>query len=228
MASILFVLPVQIILQVISFIDDRKDLLSLALTCRVLSQVLIPDYIDHVEIQTPPHMVEVWDSLLERPVLGNCVKTLGLIHSINEPLVIPPKLRTKEFLWKANSGDYWHDSRALSALYKLLSRLENLTCLRAIFQSVLPTDILYDLSKAVMASGCSLEKLEIELRGATYWEDGVHVDNLGRGLSVSFPTQYLKSIKNTFRTVYLTKSFFFIWVVAFHRILYRRPNPDHH
>lgn len=191
MDSILSVLSPEVMLQVVSFIDDRRDLLSLALTCRVLSQILLPDYIDHMEIQTPPHMTEVWDSLLERPVLANCVKTLGLIHSINEFIVIPPRFRTKEFLRKAHSWNSWDDSRIPLTLYQLFSRLENLTCLRVIFQLALPKDMLYDLSEAVTASGCRLEKLEIELRCAPYWED-IGVNNPERGLP--FIPQNLSSL----------------------------------
>ncbi|GJJ08865.1 hypothetical protein Clacol_003085 [Clathrus columnatus] len=184
--SLLSVLPVELVFKVISFIDERKDLLALALTCRTLEKTLIPDHINHLEIHCPPHMLDIWDHLLKRPVLWQCVKTLGLTHSANDTLLVPPKFRTLKYKWQAFRGNHWNDEESLTSLYELLPNLENLTCFRVVIRHATPQSILNRLSETLKASGCNLERLEIDVSVTRSGHNPP--ENLGRNISFSLPS----------------------------------------
>ncbi|KAF9488956.1 hypothetical protein BDN71DRAFT_1351091, partial [Pleurotus eryngii] len=58
-------LPPEIIDQIVFLVEKPRDLLALALTCRAVSEVIIPYHIDYRYILTPLRS-NLWDHLITR------------------------------------------------------------------------------------------------------------------------------------------------------------------
>jgi hypothetical protein len=59
-------------------IDARQDLLSLALTCSHLHDIIIPNHLDYRSLRVSTHHTDIWDHLLAQPNLAANVRTLTL------------------------------------------------------------------------------------------------------------------------------------------------------
>ncbi|GJJ12877.1 hypothetical protein Clacol_007123 [Clathrus columnatus] len=57
--------PVEILILAIGAINDRNDLLSFALTCRFISQLIIPDKLKYFRISSPMKNIDLWNHLLQ-------------------------------------------------------------------------------------------------------------------------------------------------------------------
>ncbi|KIJ45021.1 hypothetical protein M422DRAFT_167543, partial [Sphaerobolus stellatus SS14] len=64
----LAILPLEIITSVISHIFEPGDLLSLALTCKLFCELIIPDILEYRIIRCDPRRIELWQELQRRPI----------------------------------------------------------------------------------------------------------------------------------------------------------------
>ncbi|KDQ55250.1 hypothetical protein JAAARDRAFT_101724, partial [Jaapia argillacea MUCL 33604] len=67
-------LPRELFDAVVDGIDDRVDVLSLALTCRHAHSSLVPDVVDFREISAPVGYHVLWDHLASHPELARHVR----------------------------------------------------------------------------------------------------------------------------------------------------------
>ncbi|KIJ35108.1 hypothetical protein M422DRAFT_181190 [Sphaerobolus stellatus SS14] len=81
-------LPLELIHKIIENIAKPSDLFPLALTCKSLSNLIIPDYIDYRLIQCSPADTPVWQHLIEHPHLSRNVKTIRIIPGVQKQIDI--------------------------------------------------------------------------------------------------------------------------------------------
>ncbi|KDQ56193.1 hypothetical protein JAAARDRAFT_208367 [Jaapia argillacea MUCL 33604] len=72
-------LPFELIDLVADLIDDRSDLLSMALTCQSLNKHLIPSVLDYREIRAPFEGPYLWNHLAKNTHLARRVRTLRVV-----------------------------------------------------------------------------------------------------------------------------------------------------
>ncbi|KDQ61353.1 hypothetical protein JAAARDRAFT_506891 [Jaapia argillacea MUCL 33604] len=75
-------LPPEIILPIISSVDARDDVLSLALTCQLMKRFLIPNVLHYREISAPLHATGLWKHLETHPFLARNVRFLRIAHDL--------------------------------------------------------------------------------------------------------------------------------------------------
>lgn len=82
------------ILDMIAFhIDSRKDLLSLALTCQRLRDIVLPRHLEYRFIQCRPSSEKVWRHLIAHPLLARNVRRLHIIDERSkEQELIPARV----------------------------------------------------------------------------------------------------------------------------------------
>ncbi|KIJ35103.1 hypothetical protein M422DRAFT_106464, partial [Sphaerobolus stellatus SS14] len=66
--------PFELLEGVADNVDEPKDLFSLALTCKSLSELVIPNHLDYQIIQCSPADTRVWEHLIENRRLASRVK----------------------------------------------------------------------------------------------------------------------------------------------------------
>ncbi|GJJ08874.1 hypothetical protein Clacol_003094 [Clathrus columnatus] len=154
MASIF---PIELFLNVASLIERRNDLLALAFTCHALYDILVPDYVDFVELQSPIFNNALWTRFPERPILYDRVRSLELTdtttngihryHLLQEVLLPNPI--------------------AEPLVYTVLPHLKNLRCFKGFFTSSSKIS-LSRLAQYLKQSGCILEELDLDLQKCIY------------------------------------------------------------
>ncbi|KIJ48091.1 hypothetical protein M422DRAFT_103629, partial [Sphaerobolus stellatus SS14] len=72
-------LPVELCDVIIFLITSTKDLLNLALTCRQLCQLILPDHIDYRRVVCSTSDEFVWEHLLNRPDLAKRVYSVKIL-----------------------------------------------------------------------------------------------------------------------------------------------------
>ncbi|KDQ58293.1 hypothetical protein JAAARDRAFT_58011 [Jaapia argillacea MUCL 33604] len=85
--------PLDIIDSVADLIDNRSDLLSLALTCRFFTKRLIPSVLDYCEIRAPFEARYLWKHLAENTRLARRVRTLRVV---TEDYKLPKEIKPEE------------------------------------------------------------------------------------------------------------------------------------
>ncbi|KDQ49697.1 hypothetical protein JAAARDRAFT_101049, partial [Jaapia argillacea MUCL 33604] len=68
--------PLETINSIIDLIDDRSDILSLALTCKSFAKHLIPSILDYREIRAPFELSQIWRHLANNPTLARRVREI--------------------------------------------------------------------------------------------------------------------------------------------------------
>ncbi|KIJ35173.1 hypothetical protein M422DRAFT_100027, partial [Sphaerobolus stellatus SS14] len=69
-------LPLELVQEIIGNIDKPTDLFTLALTCKSLSNLVIPDHLDYRFIQCSPADTPVWQHLIKQPHLSRRVQNI--------------------------------------------------------------------------------------------------------------------------------------------------------
>ncbi|KDQ53579.1 hypothetical protein JAAARDRAFT_429263 [Jaapia argillacea MUCL 33604] len=86
-------LPLELVDGIVDFVDDRPDILSLALTCRFLTDRLIPSVLDYREIATSIQPKALWTQLAENPSLAQNIRVLRIKELVGGALKIPRVFR---------------------------------------------------------------------------------------------------------------------------------------
>ncbi|KDQ53583.1 hypothetical protein JAAARDRAFT_97203, partial [Jaapia argillacea MUCL 33604] len=71
-------LPIELVDHIIDFLDDCSDILSLALTCRLLAKRLIPSVLEYREITTTINLEALWSHLADSPSLARNIRALHI------------------------------------------------------------------------------------------------------------------------------------------------------
>lgn len=150
------VLPLELLLEIASFIHQRIDLLALASTCHVLYNALVPHWLDFIDVSCPISFTPLWVHLSERPTLCQRIQTLKLTDSMTLETTCVPSLQSslREFLTAASSVDQ------PQLIYNVLPNLRNLRCLRGFFKSSSVTSVI-QVAECLKRSGCALKELEL-------------------------------------------------------------------
>ncbi|KAF8510297.1 hypothetical protein BU17DRAFT_98246 [Hysterangium stoloniferum] len=80
----LFTRPEEIVVIIISHIEDRHDLLNLALTSRIFKRIIIPSFLDVIHIRCDPRRTDLWQWIASQPHLALRTRTLELVDEIDE------------------------------------------------------------------------------------------------------------------------------------------------
>ncbi|GJJ12794.1 hypothetical protein Clacol_007039 [Clathrus columnatus] len=78
--------------EIASHIDSTNDLLSLALTCYIFKELIIPDHLEFRHIRCDFRRKDVWESLSSRPRPTRGIRILDLIYEPEESVRLPRSL----------------------------------------------------------------------------------------------------------------------------------------
>lgn len=135
-------LPPELLHQIVLAIDLPNDLLSFALTCRLFSQVVIPDFLKYCKTRCYFIGDDTWTTFSERPILCEYVKFLKI-----------------PFQWSSSSLLAQADYPTLRAA---LHKMKNLISFRGYIQAP-PSTLVRMTSEALVSSGCVLKQLELNI-----------------------------------------------------------------
>ncbi|GJJ07036.1 hypothetical protein Clacol_001234 [Clathrus columnatus] len=104
------IIPVEIFLAIIESIENRDDLLTLALTCQSLYQTIIPHYLSYFRISGKLRDLEFWKDLSRDPTSCRKVRELKLVEGmrfryhpdlsdIRKALLQMVDIRRIKFIW---------------------------------------------------------------------------------------------------------------------------------
>ncbi|KAJ7135185.1 hypothetical protein C8R43DRAFT_1110139 [Mycena crocata] len=85
--------PPELLDHIACFICSTRDLLSVALTCRLLHGIVIPEHLEFRVVRCDPLRNSLWQAVAEHPGSASRIQTLELISesSSSNPLVLVPK-----------------------------------------------------------------------------------------------------------------------------------------
>ncbi|KIJ49924.1 hypothetical protein M422DRAFT_160247 [Sphaerobolus stellatus SS14] len=75
-------LPQKLLEEIIGNIDKPTDLLSLSLSSKSTSKLVIPDHLDYRVIQCAPSDTQVWQHLIKHPHLARRVKSVRILPGL--------------------------------------------------------------------------------------------------------------------------------------------------
>ncbi|KAF8515120.1 hypothetical protein BU17DRAFT_68068 [Hysterangium stoloniferum] len=78
----LFPRPEELVEIILCHVEDRRDLLSLALTSKLFRRIIIPSILDYNYIRCDPRRIDVWQLLASRPHYAARTRTLELINEL--------------------------------------------------------------------------------------------------------------------------------------------------
>ncbi|KAL0957838.1 hypothetical protein HGRIS_000023 [Hohenbuehelia grisea] len=125
--------PTEILDTIVFHIDEPKDLLSLALSCRRLRDVVIPRHLDYRFIRCKLSSIRVWNHLIVHRSLARNVRRLEILDERSaKPEIIPSNILTSDT--DLESTD---DELGLHAKYEryLLSALGKMAALKSVLWS---------------------------------------------------------------------------------------------
>ncbi|KAJ7111616.1 hypothetical protein C8R43DRAFT_1041063 [Mycena crocata] len=89
--------PAETLDQIVSLIHLTSDLLSLALACKSLNTIIIPDHLEFRHVRCDPRRQNLWRALAQRPLSATRIHTLELLPEstafhplVQKPLFIDP------------------------------------------------------------------------------------------------------------------------------------------
>ncbi|KAF8498875.1 hypothetical protein BU17DRAFT_102920 [Hysterangium stoloniferum] len=104
-----------------SFISLPKDLLSLALTCRTLYTLIVPDHLEFRHVYCDPRKLHVWEALLSRPRLTARLRSLILLkNSITLSAEVIPRTIVENNDLNRQVDKLGHNEACLTALANLI------------------------------------------------------------------------------------------------------------
>ncbi|HEV7738130.1 MAG TPA: hypothetical protein VGO47_12270 [Chlamydiales bacterium] len=71
-------LSTELVDAIVNYIDDPKDVLNSALACRRLYQVIVPCHLEFRHIRSDSRQKDLWDELIQRPILAARVRFLEI------------------------------------------------------------------------------------------------------------------------------------------------------
>ncbi|KIJ24748.1 hypothetical protein M422DRAFT_178479, partial [Sphaerobolus stellatus SS14] len=71
-------LAIELIDTIVFEVERPSDLLAFSLTCRAISQRIIPDQLPFRDVEESINNLHIWDSLLEHPDLAARIRSIHL------------------------------------------------------------------------------------------------------------------------------------------------------
>lgn len=117
------------ILDMIAFhIDNRKDLLSLALTCQRLRDIVLPRHLEYRFIQCRPSSERLWRHLIAHPLLACNVRRLHIIDEMSKDVeVIPSRVAEETPVVEARNQELDRHIIHQCLIIEALARMTTLT-----------------------------------------------------------------------------------------------------
>ncbi|KDQ53363.1 hypothetical protein JAAARDRAFT_210041 [Jaapia argillacea MUCL 33604] len=78
----IFDMPTELVDRVIDYVDECPDVLSLALTCRHLKAILIPDHLRYRKLLISLERLDILETVITRPSLGRNIRILRVVPRI--------------------------------------------------------------------------------------------------------------------------------------------------
>ncbi|GJJ12872.1 hypothetical protein Clacol_007118 [Clathrus columnatus] len=145
--------PAEVLFLTIGAINDRNDLLSLALTCRFISQLIIPDKIKYFRISSLIENPNLWDQLLKNLYLCKGTHEFELTDGIH---VIPLER------WFRNLNNPIYTTIVYDSLPKIIRNMVNLSRVKFSWRNT-NLETLWKFLDALGDSGCRLEEFDLFL-----------------------------------------------------------------
>ncbi|KDQ49684.1 hypothetical protein JAAARDRAFT_63549 [Jaapia argillacea MUCL 33604] len=111
----LLTLPLELLDKIIDFIDDRQDILSLALASHFFMERLIPSVLDYREIVAECDDHRFWSRLSRNPLLARNIRTLTVDLLVDECRL--PRISSAEL--SGSEDDEGSDASVLDALPRM-------------------------------------------------------------------------------------------------------------
>lgn len=127
-------LPAELLERTVGFIDLPKELLPLALTCKLVCNLIIPNHLEYRVIETHSSNLSLWQSLAANPLLSANVRILRISHEYsplpqlsvvpNSNLLSSAKVTISDPLSSQSAA---HCEEAVNIITGCLRNLRNLT-----------------------------------------------------------------------------------------------------
>lgn len=117
--------PTEIIEEILSWVDHRQDLLSLALTTRLLRDLIIPHHIQFRRVRCHPHYNSIWSAIISRPTWAANIRTLEIVDAHKDPIQIIPPCLMREIDSDDPYGDVL-DQKSAVLLARAVTTMANL------------------------------------------------------------------------------------------------------
>lgn len=172
-------ISVELIEQILLKLTRPSDLLSLALTERRLSSIIIPDFLEYCCLGFCAYRWDVWEHLEQRPLACSRVRCLelsmehprwlrhiGALQSgfIEKNKMLPPSLRSVKL------GDYLNGELSIDTIRSVVTKMSNLNKI-AINNDKNANQVslheFFAFLHAIYNSGCKVEKVEFGLSFVT-------------------------------------------------------------
>ncbi|KAF8515129.1 hypothetical protein BU17DRAFT_93828 [Hysterangium stoloniferum] len=88
----LFTLPEEVVVMIISHIEDRCDLMSLAQVSEDFHRIIVPEWLNYIHIRCDPLRIDIWQYIASNPHLAARIRSLELINEL---------IGTEEYSWSA-------------------------------------------------------------------------------------------------------------------------------
>ncbi|KDQ53348.1 hypothetical protein JAAARDRAFT_61375 [Jaapia argillacea MUCL 33604] len=112
-------MPTELVDRVIDYVDERPDVLSLALTCRHLNDILIPDHLRYRKLLISLDRLDTLETVIARPYLGRNIRILR----VSPRLSLRRRFPLDRFCCRTKEAEVVAESRLALAL----SLMPNLT-----------------------------------------------------------------------------------------------------
>ncbi|GJJ12813.1 hypothetical protein Clacol_007058 [Clathrus columnatus] len=158
--------------EVAYLLDSRKDILSLALTCRVFKELVIPDHLEYRYIRCDPCRRNVWMFLCDRARLAKGIRSLEFIREAGRGLNARlPRTLSGPTGWTYETPRTLHDltDKDLTMIRNSFSKMTSLKCFiwkQGLISSQAVFDILHTLTiKVQLLEELSIDLNELKLSG---------------------------------------------------------------
>ncbi|GJJ12818.1 hypothetical protein Clacol_007063 [Clathrus columnatus] len=162
--------------EIASHLNSTSDLLSLALTCHIFKELIIPDHLEFRHIRCDIRRNDVWKSLSSRPRPTRCILTLDLIHEPGEGVRLPRSLG-----WDKPDQTLHMTVPVTSENMKFFKdALSHMACLKVFswkqYKASFPETI--DVSRVLTNTTHCLEALRVDFRYMSSLNDRTQFENL--------------------------------------------------
>lgn len=153
-------IPLEILLGIFEVVDSPKTLLSLALTCKTLRDIIIPDYLYYFRIHTTIADDSLWNDFLQKPHLFRNVRELELVDSIQRTYYTTSVDNNPT----GNNSRRVQDPEDHVRLSNLRQIVQSMVGLRRVKIKIGSLAIFQHVSDALVDSKCTLEELDVTFK----------------------------------------------------------------
>jgi hypothetical protein len=161
-------LSTELVDAIVNLIDDPRDVLSAALACKRLYQIIVPSHLEFRHIRCDPRQNDLWNGLSQRPALAEKVRFLEIKWTgrRDQNALLPQEILPRSMgLVPLNASSFPNKSLDLTPLVTAMERMDSLV--RFSWIGLMPESISH-LLKAIDNLLSPLNELEIRYEEGTY------------------------------------------------------------